>query len=283
LIGYGIAQPVTCTESIEVNLVLWFDISTSSMHRRLTIQVSRGIDAYWYSRHRRKISKYCLDYFNGLCDSISYLYVWNTSMTDKIPQAPKPFTKKQLEIVEKALKIIAEKGVNSLTIKTLAQELQLTEGAIYRHFTSKDEIICAIITIYRIKSNKILEGLKKEKSSYLEKIEKFFMDRINLFIGHPSISSVILSNDLYNFNEEVKKNLQETIKEHQKILKDFILKGQKNLEIKKDINARYSFLIIFGSLRMLVNQWLQSGYQLNLKAEGTELWITIRALIEQKE
>jgi len=46
--GYGIAQPVTCTELVEVNLVLWFDISTSSMHRRLTIKVYRSIDAYWY-------------------------------------------------------------------------------------------------------------------------------------------------------------------------------------------------------------------------------------------
>jgi len=42
------AQPVTCTESIEGKLVLWFDISTSSMHRRLTMQVYPSIDAYWY-------------------------------------------------------------------------------------------------------------------------------------------------------------------------------------------------------------------------------------------
>jgi len=56
--GYGIAQPVTCTESIEVNLVLWFDISTSSMHRRLTIQVYRSFDAYWYKTRESQCFEY---------------------------------------------------------------------------------------------------------------------------------------------------------------------------------------------------------------------------------
>jgi len=48
---------------------------------------------------------------------------------------------RQLEIIEAAGRILTLSGVSGLTIKNLAKEMQFSESAIYRHFTSKEEII----------------------------------------------------------------------------------------------------------------------------------------------
>ena len=52
---------------------------------------------------------------------------------------------RQLEIIEAAGKILTASGISGLTIKNLAKEMKFSESAIYRHFTSKEEIIIALL------------------------------------------------------------------------------------------------------------------------------------------
>ena len=48
---------------------------------------------------------------------------------------------RQLEIIEVAGKLLTNSGINGLTIKNLANEMNFSEGAIYRHFKNKEEIM----------------------------------------------------------------------------------------------------------------------------------------------
>ena len=52
---------------------------------------------------------------------------------------------RQLEIIDAAGRILTASGVSGLTIKNLANEMKFSEGAIYRHFTSKEEIIISLL------------------------------------------------------------------------------------------------------------------------------------------
>ena len=57
---------------------------------------------------------------------------------------------RQLEIIEAAGKILTASGVSGLTIKNLAKEMKFSESAIYRHFTSKEEIIIALLEFLKV-------------------------------------------------------------------------------------------------------------------------------------
>ncbi len=52
-------------------------------------------------------------------------------------------TKEKISIV--ALRLFSKKGFKGTTIKDIARRVGITEGAIYRHFTSKDEIVNYLI------------------------------------------------------------------------------------------------------------------------------------------
>jgi AcrR family transcriptional regulator len=56
------------------------------------------------------------------------------------------FTDRQIEIMEAATNRISKYGIQNLTIKTLAEDIGLSEPALYRHFKSKNEIllVCSI-------------------------------------------------------------------------------------------------------------------------------------------
>jgi len=52
---------------------------------------------------------------------------------------------RQLEIIEATGKLLTTSGLSGLTIKNLAKEMHFAESAIYRHFSSKEEIIVSML------------------------------------------------------------------------------------------------------------------------------------------
>ena len=52
----------------------------------------------------------------------------------------KQFTERQRQIIDTSIDLIGNRSIHALTIKNIAKEIKLTEGAIYRHFFSKNDI-----------------------------------------------------------------------------------------------------------------------------------------------
>lgn len=63
-------------------------------------------------------------------------------MTDAaIPSAPD----RREELVDHALALIRESGLAGLTVRRLAERVGFTEGALYRHYRSKSELMAAVV------------------------------------------------------------------------------------------------------------------------------------------
>ena len=50
---------------------------------------------------------------------------------------------RQVELTDAALRIIASKGIASLSTRRLAEEVGLSTGAIFKHFPTKAELVAA--------------------------------------------------------------------------------------------------------------------------------------------
>ncbi len=92
---------------------------------------------------------------------------------------------RQLEIIEAAGKILSKSGVSGLTIKNLAQEMQFSESAIYRHFTSKEEIIVALLAYLAEDMDTRLRRVIEPSKTPLENFESIFNNQLQFFAQHP--------------------------------------------------------------------------------------------------
>ena len=62
------------------------------------------------------------------------------------PSTPRTdLSERQFEIITAAGKLLTRSGILGLTIKNLAREMDFSESAIYRHFSSKEEIIISML------------------------------------------------------------------------------------------------------------------------------------------
>ena len=59
------------------------------------------------------------------------------------------FTNRQREIIVTSIDLIAENGIQGLTIKNIARKVGVSEPAIYRHFDSKINILLGILSYFR--------------------------------------------------------------------------------------------------------------------------------------
>lgn len=56
-----------------------------------------------------------------------------------------PTTDRREALVDHALDVIRERGLAGLTVRRLAERMGFTEGAMYRHYRSKSELMAAVV------------------------------------------------------------------------------------------------------------------------------------------
>ncbi|MCK5137100.1 MAG: TetR/AcrR family transcriptional regulator [Bacteroidales bacterium] len=188
-------------------------------------------------------------------------------------------TSRQKEIIEVALELISEKGIQGLTIKNLAIKIGITEPAIYRHYDSKIDILIAVLDLFKQNTEQLFEKELNNDGKAIDKIEHLFTKHFITFSATPSLVSVIFSEEIFRSEPVLIDKISEVIDKNDKILTTIISNGQKTGEIRTDIEAKYLSTIIIGTLRLFVKKWQFSAYSYNLPKEGKKLIESIKFLI----
>jgi len=154
-------------------------------------------------------------------------------------------------IVDAAERIFFNKGFEHATMNDVAEDAELSKGALYLYFHSKNELCMAIL-------QRSLVILKKQMTLLLDDnnlsgIEKF-AKIVDIFITfsheHPDHYNSLLSYREHRENCPASGSiLQSTIEENKninKIFADLIKLGQTDNTIKKEIDAEMLSLAIWG-------------------------------------
>ncbi len=189
-------------------------------------------------------------------------------------------TERQQDIIDVALKLINEKGIQGLTMKNLSKEIGISEPAIYRHFENKIEILLAILDLFRESTREIFEKELNSSITATEKIEHLFTRHFERFANNPSLVSVIFSEELFRGEPVLMEKIADVIDKNATILKQIIKQGQQSGEIRDDISADHLAVAVMGSLRLFVKIWQFSGYQFDIRADGHKILNSVKLLIK---
>jgi len=189
-------------------------------------------------------------------------------------------TERQQEIINVSIELIAESGIQSLTIKNLAKKIGFAESAIYRHYENKVQILLAILDFFRQSTEHLFTNQLNSTDNAIVRIENLFQNHFNKFSVSPSLVSVIFSEEIFRNEVELTEKVKEIMSRNATILTAIIETGQKNDEIRTDIEASHLSVMIMGSLRMFVKQWHMSNYDFNLIEKGSDFINSIKILIK---
>jgi TetR/AcrR family fatty acid metabolism transcriptional regulator len=115
----------------------------------------------------------------------------------------KRLTPRQKEIIAAALDIVAEQGIQRLTIKNLARAVKVSEPALYRHFRSKYDILISIIAWYKQFFIEMANKMSRSEQPAVDKIGSLYQEMFRSFVERPALSIVIFSEDLFRYDKKL--------------------------------------------------------------------------------
>src|SRR5437667_9489577 len=147
------------------------------------------------------------------------------------------------QVLDAAAECFARKGFHCTTMHDICQMAELSPGAVYRYFRSKDEIIGAMEEQGRQHSAAIIDAVTSERSSTLDVLEGlvdvFFskLEDVRDCAVHIELWAEALSNPRI---KETVVRVDESIREafSQRIVKDAQGRGEINPNLDRDAVAR---------------------------------------------
>jgi TetR/AcrR family transcriptional regulator, fatty acid metabolism regulator protein len=189
-------------------------------------------------------------------------------------------SKRQLEIIEAAGKILTEKGINGLTTKKLAQEMNFSESALYRHFSNKEEIIVCMLNYLALNMDQ--HSTELENKNPIEQLKNFFQNQFRFFESQPYFVIAVFSEGLLEESEKINQAIKNLMNKRMQLLKPIIQIGQEKGAITNDLDSDELIHILMGSVRLFMLKWRMSKFEFDIQTEGNKMLTSILKLIQTK-
>lgn len=190
---------------------------------------------------------------------------------------------RQKQIIEVSLELIAENGIQGLTIKNLARKIGFSESAIYRHYENKIQILVAILNYFKENTERLFATELNSDKDALLKIDHLFLNQFIIFTQSPSLVAVIFSEELFRNEPSLVERVSEIMNSSFNVLLQIIKDGQEKGELRSDVESEHLALVVMGSLRLFVKQWQMLNNSFDLIKKGNEFSNSIKTLLQYKD
>ena len=192
-----------------------------------------------------------------------------------------PADERRAATVEAVIDLAAGQNPSDITTTAIAQHMGLTQGAIFRHFSTKDKILQAVMSwvterlLARI--DKAAEGIE----SPLAALEAIFMTHIEFVSEHTDVPRMLFS-ELQRTGETVPKRMVHTLTCHYRKRLCSLLeagKAQGELDVNLDVDA--AAISFIGTIQGLVMQSLLAGDVASIRRDAAKVFSIYRRGIKK--
>lgn len=164
------------------------------------------------------------------------------------------YNEKQVQIMEAAEMLFAEKGFNGTSVRDIAEKAGVNLAMISYYFGSKDKLFEALF-MYRADGTKVkIETIiGRNDLSALEKVNLLIDSYIEKIMGQQCFHRVLAREQVLN-NVVTSKLILDMKKTNQELIKKIIHEGQRKGEFRKQIDIPMMMITMIGTANNLVTQ-----------------------------
>lgn len=167
-----------------------------------------------------------------------------------VTQTRKPTAERRKEIAESVLKIIGERGLTSLTTTTIAKEVGLTSGALFRHFASRDEMLTEAV---RIGLAKIENAFPDESLPPIDRLLELARGRIRVLGSDAGLAWLLRSEQAFLvLPGEAVTLLREIVERSTRYVLEALREGAARGTVRRDIEPEVLLVPVMGTIHALI-------------------------------
>ncbi len=187
-----------------------------------------------------------------------------------------PADERRALTVDAVVELAAEQNPRDITTAAIAKRMGLTQGALFRHFPSKDAILQAVMAWVAERLLARVDKAMAAEASPIAALEAIFMTHIDFVAGHPGVPRMIFG-ELQVAGETAPKRMVTTlIKHYGERLHRLIDGGKAQGELDAALDTEAAATLFIGTIQGLVMQSLLSGDVDNMRRDARRVFAIYR-------
>ncbi|GEP49392.1 hypothetical protein FNO01nite_00640 [Flavobacterium noncentrifugens] len=158
-------------------------------------------------------------------------------------------TDRKTDIVSISAKLFKEKGYSAVTMRDIAQALEIKAASLYNHIKSKQEILGLIVVGIAEEYTFTIRTIEISEATSIQKIENVIQLHIDITVKNPD-ALASLNNDWMHLPKAELSYFLQMREEYEDIFRRIVKKGIVDGEIK-NLNSEVIIFSILSTIRTL--------------------------------
>ncbi|HMN74637.1 MAG TPA: TetR/AcrR family transcriptional regulator [Burkholderiaceae bacterium] len=180
---------------------------------------------------------------------------------------------RQAEIVAAALLLARDSSPASITTSDIATAIGVTQGAVFKHFPTKEAIWFACVVWVRARLTSALEDAAALASDApFGALEAVFKAHVGFIAAHPGVPRLIFHELQGSADSATKREVQGLLKGYRKLLRRLLDDEVARGRIDRDADLDAAATLFVGIVQGLVMQSMASGSVAGMKERAAALF-----------
>jgi len=187
-----------------------------------------------------------------------------------------PAEERRAVTVEAVIDLAAEQNPSDITTAAIARRMGLTQGAIFRHFPTKDAILEAVMSWVSGRLLARVDAAAELGASPLAALEAVFMAHIEFVAAHPGVPRILFG-ELQRPGETLAKRIVQTlIENYGERIRRLLEAGKARGELDSGLDVNAAAVLFVGTVQGLVMQSLLAGDVGHIRREAPGVFAIYR-------
>lgn len=166
---------------------------------------------------------------------------------------------RQNEVVDTVLALVGTVGPERVTTEAIAKAIGVTQAAVFRHFSNKAAIWCAVIGKLEQLMTERWQAAAAGPGSAKARLRRLVLSQAELIEQLPAVPSILFSRELHYVNDDLRERLYSLVQHFGNSISDAVRDGQQRGEFTSSLSPKHAAQLLVGLLHGAVVRWSLSG------------------------
>ncbi len=179
-----------------------------------------------------------------------------------------PAEERRAVTIEAVIALAGSQNPSDITTAAIAKHMNLTQGALFRHFPSKDAIWQSVMEWVADRLLARLDSAAEGIDSPLAAMQAMFMSHVDFVMEHPGVPRMMFGQLQSPELTPAKRMAQTLIQRYAERLRARIEQGKASGEITLEVDTQAAATLFVGTIQGLVMQSMLSGDLQRMRADA---------------
>lgn len=183
-----------------------------------------------------------------------------------------PTEERQAEIVVAALNLARDLSPASITTGDIATAIGVSQGAVFKHFPTKEAIWLASMKWVRERLLAKLDEAAQTQTSAVLALEAVFRAHVAFVVAHPGAPRIIFHELQQPTDSPLKQEVRALLQAYRQLLLTRLKGGMKSGELPAGLDPEAAATLFVGIVQGLVMQSMMTGKPAAMKAQAESVF-----------